>query len=125
MKGDKPKKKRKKYKVRLFGLTYDLPVTPETAPFIALLEGDLKPWASTKGLRDWSRKSLAERGMREIIATLLHQVRDSVGEDVTSHILQEIKDKLEPMVNRRVQGDMRKALPAPQKVLLDGKSRKA
>lgn len=108
-------KKKKTYPIMLFGQTYELPITRETAPFIALLKGNLKPWASTKGLRDWSRKSFAEKGMREIIRVLLHQVRDSIGADVTRTILQELSDRLDPMVNQRVEADMQRGLPKPTK----------
>ncbi len=62
--------------------------------------------------------------MRDIIGALLQQVRDTVGADVTENILQEIKDKLDPMVHRRVRSDMRKVLLAPPQALIDGKSQK-
>ena len=108
----------------LFGIPYELPVTPETAPIIALLEGSNKPWSVTTLRSQSTRRSLVEKGMRDIVRVLLHQVRDTIGAEVARDILQEISHKLDPMVNRRVRRDMRKALPQRLKALADGNSQK-
>jgi len=87
-------------KVMCMGHNFEIPVTPDTMPFILLLKGDSNPWP--KRARDWRRRATAEKGMRDIIDAIYLQVRDRVGAEVTRDLSQEISEKLEPLLARRV-----------------------
>lgn len=87
-------------KIMCMGHQFEIPVTPDSLPFIRVLKGDPNPWP--KGARDWRRRMTAERGMRDIIDALYLQVRDSVGAEVTRDLQQEITEKLQPLISRRV-----------------------
>jgi len=91
-------------KVMCMGHNFEIPVTPDTMPFILVLKGESNPWP--KRARDWRRRMTAERGMRDIIDALYLQVRDTVGGEVTRDLTQEITEKLEPLIGRRVQLEM-------------------
>jgi len=88
-------------KVMCMGHNFEIPVTPDSMPFILVLKGEPNPWP--KRSRDWRRRNTAEKGMRDIIDALYLQVRDSVGAEVTAHLTQEISHKLEPLIGRRVE----------------------
>lgn len=88
-------------KVMCMGHNFEIPVTPDSEPFIKVLKGEANPWP--KRARDWRRRNTAEKGMRDIIDALYLQVRDTVGAEVTRNLTQEISEKIEPLIGRRVE----------------------
>jgi len=97
--------------VMLLGVQYDIPVTEDSEPFAKLLRGERDVWPKGVRWREWRRQQHAANGMRDIIAALLVQVRDTVGHDVTTSLMQEIGDAMRPFVGGRVERAMKDADP--------------
>lgn len=100
-------------KVMCMGHPFEIPVTPDSEPFIKVLRGEPNPWP--KRAHEWRRRSTAEKGMRDIIDALYLQVRDTVGAEVTRDLTQEITEKLQPLIGRRVELELdRRSEDAPK-----------
>lgn len=98
--------------IPLLGHHYQIPVTEQTAPILALLDGSLDPWAGVKSRRsEWRRQELAQDGFRDIISALYHQVEAVAVAQASSMMAQEIQQKLEPLIqnNLHQRVDQRKA----------------
>jgi len=93
------------YKVRLLGVEYELPIMRETLPIIRVLRGESKPWDGRLRFQ-WKKKSLAEKGMRYIIQTLLLQVEQTAAVEVSRDLMQEISDKMFPVIHGRVSKEL-------------------
>jgi hypothetical protein len=89
-------------RVSLLGVWYELPVTPETEPFIALLRG--RPWAWPARMAEWRRRSMGEEGMREILNALLVQVREVGVAEAARDLRQEISERLDPVIRGHLMG---------------------
>jgi cytochrome P450 len=89
--------------ISLFGVQYELPVTKHSRPIIAVLQGKLEPWKGTRVRTEWKRGRLAQKGMRDIIQALLHQLQETVGNEVSKHLMQEISDRMFPLIRDRVE----------------------
>lgn len=87
------------FSVRLFGREYHFPITPETEPFVLLMEGR-DPWP--KGVRENKRVRLAEMGMLDILSALLGQVRDGEVAEAASMLGQDLRDALTPLVQGKL-----------------------
>ena len=89
--------------VPLFGHYYELPVTERTMPIFALLAGSLDPWKDVKGRRsDFKRRTLAEDGLRDIINAVYAQVEAVAVADASVLMAQDIKDKLQPLIQKHL-----------------------
>lgn len=89
--------------VMLVGNHYHIPVTESTKPILALLDGSLDPWKGFKGRRsDFGRRQLAERGLMDIISAIYQQVEDYSVASAATMLGQEIKDKLEPLLQKKI-----------------------
>lgn len=108
--------------VSLFGYHYEIPVTDQTAPILALLDGSLDPWAGVKSRRsEFNRRTLAEKGLMDIIDVIYHQVEAVAVANAAQMMAQDIQQKLEPLIQKklheRVEGrNATLALDAPKKV---------
>lgn len=87
-------------RVPLLGVWYEIPVTEETMPLIRLLKGEKNPWPPRAG--DWRRRHLAERAFQDVIQAIYLQVRDTVGDEVTTMLTQQISDGVRGLVRGKV-----------------------
>lgn len=103
-------------KIMCMGTPIEIPVTAETRPIMDLMDGKKAPtWP--KRYREDRRRMLIERGLRDIVWAIHIQVRDTVGANVTTELLQEMSDKFRPLVNARVNREIEKRQPLlPEKI---------
>lgn len=97
-------KREKAERVSSFGVQYEIPVTQRTMPLIRLLRGERNVWAPRATA--WRRRVAGEDAVRDLIAALHSQVSDTVGAEVTRDLVQEIGDKMRPLVHRRVRHEI-------------------
>jgi len=89
--------------VMLLGNHYHIPVTESTRPLLSLLDGALDPWQGFKGRRsDFGRRKLAEEGFMDIISAVYEQVEAYSVANASQLLAQEIKDKLEPLIQNKI-----------------------
>jgi hypothetical protein len=100
--------------VMLLGHRYEIPVTEKTRPILCLLDGDLDPWKGFRGRRsDFNRRDLAERGLMDIISAIYHQVEAVAIAGEAQMLGQEIRDKLEPLIQRTLHKRVATAMKPP------------
>jgi hypothetical protein len=97
------------------GHYYELPVMPETEPFLKVLRGERDVWP--KRMQEFRRSQLAAKGMHDILDALRIQTEQTVGADVARDLGQQIQAALQPLLVDKVEKQMEalKALPAPKK----------
>lgn len=97
------------FRCQLFGVQYRFAITRETRPIADMILGKEDPWASlSKSQRrtDYRRSVVGERGMMDIISTLLCQVRETEVDHAATMLAQEIKDKLHPLLAAKIHANI-------------------
>jgi len=95
------------FSVSLLGVAYKFPITPETAPFVRLCEGELDPWPSGfRRRKDFARRMLAEHGLQDMINCLLCQVRETEVDEAAKLLAQDIQHLLLPAIRGKIQSNM-------------------
>lgn len=96
--------------VPLLGTWYEFGETEETALFVALLLGERNPWKGSKARTNFRKRQLAEEGFRQIVHAIFLQIQQTAASEVTRDLLQEISEKMRPLVFGKVSQMMDESL---------------